>query len=171
MKASPAEASKSPIEMERETPKSWAEPLWDRFLKLPTDFGLIGGTVSQELTLYGQEFDYSVALFPLSEFHGLKHFFLFTLFLEYHEVNLLHGWQTKFTARPMEEALSEMKPWPGEAISAKRLLEQLEEQSFPPEVINWVSERHLEECRAFVGSDDCSCVGWCSEGYFHIFVW
>jgi len=158
--------------METEILKSWAEPLWDRFLKLPSDFGLIGGTIDQEVTLYGQEFDRGVALFPLSEFQGLKHFFFFTLFLEYHEVNLLHGRQTEFAARPMEEALNEMALWPGEAISAEQLLRQLKEQGFPREtVIKWVSEQHLEECQAFVADGDGSYIGRCGEGYFHIFIW
>ncbi len=158
--------------MKNETLTSWAKPLWNRFLNLPSDFGLIGGTIEQEVTFYGQEFDYVVALFPLSEFQSLKHFFFFTLFLEYHEVNLLHGLQTKFVARPMEEAVNEMASWPGEAISAGQLLEQLDQQNFPREtLIKWVSQRRLEECQAFVAKGLCSYIGRCSEGYFHIFVW
>lgn len=157
--------------MESETLRSWAEPLWDRFLKLPSNFGLIGGTIDTEVTLYGQEFDRVAALFPLSEFQGLKHFFLFTLFLECHEVNLLHGWEIEFVARPFEEALNEMALWPGEPISAQELLVQLNEQGYPWEaVIGWISERHLEECRAFGVGDERSYIARCRDGYVSVFV-
>ena len=153
--------------------RAWAQRAWDQFLD--QDFHtlkLLGGVVESCDDVYGPNWDYCAALFPLEPFESLKHFWLFTEFMERSEWDLLLERDIEFHPRTLEQVLPGAIPWPGKSLSPDEFLSRLREQNYPEQsVLAWLIQQEPQECLEFLDTDSAYYIVLAKTGFLSVFIW